>query len=326
MQVYHKIAYYIQQNLWQEVKLINLLLLPFSFLYLFIHYMYYNFFQQPQKFRSKIVCVGSSTVGGAGKTPFVIKLCLLLKSKNKKVAISATGYKGILLKKNRATKVDKSKHKVEETGDEALLLAEYAATYIANKRNLAVAAAERDGAEIIIMDDGLQNNKVKKDLSILIQPNSLKNHLPIPAGPMRELLFSVLYKTDIVVTDDAKATYLQSFSKKLIIEQKQIISNAKNLNQKYVLLCGIARPERVELKLAEHNINIKKKFFFPDHYPFTDYELNKVYEIAKAEKCKIITTTKDFIRIPYKFHKNTDVIQLDLDITSEEKLIKKICE
>ena len=309
-----------------KFRLINILLIPLSCLYLLIHYLHYNFFQRPRKFNSKIICVGNSTVGGAGKTPFVIKLCLLLKNQNKKVAIVAKGYKGSLLKNNSAIKVDKSRHNAAETGDEALLLAEYATTYIANERKLAVAAAEKDGAEIIIMDDGLQNNKVKKDLSILIQLNSLKNHLPLPAGPMRELLFSVLYKADIIVTDDAKAAYLKSFPRKLIIEQKQTISNAKNLNQQYVLLCGIARPERVEAKLAEHNINIKEKFFFPDHYLFTEHELNKVYKIAKAAKCKIITTTKDFIRIPDKFHKKTDVIQLDLAITSEEKLLKKICE
>jgi tetraacyldisaccharide 4'-kinase len=326
MQIHHKIAYYIQQNLWQSITLINILLIPLSCLYLLAHYLHYNFFQQPRKFKSKIICVGNATVGGAGKTPFVIKLCKLLSTQNKKIALVAKGYKGSLLKNNSATKVNKAKHTAEQTGDEALVLAEYATTYIAKERELAVAAAEKDGADIIIMDDGLQNNKVKKDLSILIQPNSLKNYLPLPAGPMRELLFSVLYKADIIVTDDAKTAYLKSFPRKLIIEQKQIISNAKNLNQKYILLCGIARPERVEAKLAEHNISIQEKFFFPDHYLFTDSDLNKVYEKAKTTKCKIITTSKDFIRIPDKYHKNTDVIQLDLTITSEEKLLKKICE
>ena len=318
--IHHKIAYYIQQNLWQRITLINILLMPLSCLYLLAHYIRYDFYQRPRKFNSKIICVGNAIVGGTGKTPFVIKLCQLLKARNKKIAIVAKGYKGSLLKNNNAIKINKTKHKAEESGDEALLLAEYAPTYIAKNRELAVAAAEKDGAEIIMMDDGLQDNKVEKDLSILIQPTNLKNHLPLPAGPMRELLFSVLYKADIIITDDLKAAYLKSFPQKLLIEQKQSISNAKYLKRQYFLLCCIAHPERVEQKLAEHDIIIKEKFFFPDHHLFTDNDLNKIYEAAKGAKCTILTTSKDFIRIPNKFHKKTEVIQLDLIITSDSKL------
>ena len=86
MQIADKLAHYVQTTLWSNVTFINYLLLPFSFRY--------YFFQTPQRFQSKIICVGNSVSGGAGKTPVVIRLAELLR-KEKKIAVVARGYKGI---------------------------------------------------------------------------------------------------------------------------------------------------------------------------------------------------------------------------------------
>ena len=71
--------------------------------------------QKPKKFKSKIICVGNATVGGAGKTPLVLKIYQLLKNNNKRIAFIAKGYKGELLKKYSVIKVDKTKHNANET-------------------------------------------------------------------------------------------------------------------------------------------------------------------------------------------------------------------
>ena len=330
MNLIDKIARYVQNSLWSEVRLVNYLLLPFSAIYSLIRNLRYYFYQTPIKFQSKIVCVGNSISGGAGKTPVVIRLAELL-SDNKKlnIAVVARGYKGKLSKK--VVKVNLKKHSCNEVGDEALLIAEHATVYISKNRKLAIRMAEKHGAKIIILDDGFQDNSIHKDFSILvISTNIFKkqtNTFLIPAGPMRESLKTSIRKANIIITSDKNHELEKNklIANKELFHQQQVIKNQHEIQGKeFILLCGIAQPERVEKTAKNLDAKIIKKYFFPDHYNFLNEELEEIYNQAKEFDCKVLTTKKDFVRINAKFHGFTIVIDYSIKINDEGKLIKKL--
>ena len=327
MQITDKLAHYVQNVLWSNVTFINYLLLPFSLLYSLIRNLRYYFFQTPQQFQSKIICVGNAVSGGAGKTPIVIRLAELLK-KERKIAVVARGYKGSLSNSKEATKVDLKKHTYKEVGDEAILIAKYTDIFISVNRKLAIKKAQDCGAELIILDDGFQDNTIHKDLSILvISYLDIKNKFLIPAGPMRETLATSLRKADVLVVPEGQKYVIPKkyLTGKKIFKQKQIISNANQIKKKsYILLCAIAQPERVVFTAKVIGVELIKSYIYHDHYDFSHQELEEVYNEARKYNCQVLTTTKDYVRLPKKYAKKTAILKYSIELEHEEKLKKKI--
>lgn len=134
-------------------------LTPLSWLYQLGHSL--NQALKPAPYHSKIpvICIGNAVAGGSGKTPTVISLVQLLKQQGviKNPFILTRGYGGSI---TNPTLVDPSKRTVNDVGDEALLLARHAPTIIAANRADGAKYAEENKADLIIMDDGLQNNSL----------------------------------------------------------------------------------------------------------------------------------------------------------------------
>ena len=147
-----------------------------------------------------VICVGNLVVGGAGKTPTAMFIANLL-ARKRKVAILTRGYRGTA---TGPVKVNPDIHTFHEVGDEALLLAEIATTWVAKDRKEGALAAKADGADVIIMDDGFQSPFIYIDLSLLVVdgPYGFGNNKVLPAGPLRETIESGLSRTDAVVLID----------------------------------------------------------------------------------------------------------------------------
>ena len=322
MQIADKLAHYIQNTLWSKVTFINYLLLPFSLVYSLIRNLRYYFFQTPQQFQSKIICVGNAVSGGAGKTPAVIRLIKLL-DKKQKIAVVARGYKGSLSTFKEAVKVD-LKHTYKEVGDEAVLIAKHADIFISANRKLAIKKAQDWGAKIIILDDGFQDNSIHKDLSILvISYLDIKNKFLIPAGPMRETLATSLRKADILVIPENQKYIIPKkyLTGKIVFKQKQVIGNADQIKGKdYILLCAIAQPERVVFTAKMIGAKLIKSYIYHDHYDFSHQELEKIYVEAKQYNCQVLTTTKDYVRLPQKYAEKTVVLKYKIEFKDEVKL------
>ena len=327
-----KIVKYIEHNLWSTVTLKNYLLLPLSLLYGLFKFIKYNLFQNPLKFSSTIICVGSPASGGYGKTPVVIRLVKILSAHtHSKIAVVTKGYKGTLSSYKRAIRVELEKNTYQEVGDEALLIANYTDVFISKRRRLAIKMAERNGAKIIILDDGFQDNSIFKNYSILtISTNVLGNNANtfiIPAGPMRESFKTSIKKSDIIIMSDYNYDIMktQHFSSKDLFYQQQVIHNTHYIkNKKFVLLCGIARPERVIKTINRFNAIIIKIKLFPDHYKYSIDELKNIYNEAKCLGCNILTTTKDLIRIDKQFYNFTTVIDYSVKFSNEKRLVKQL--
>ena len=186
-------------NFWLKPKLkpsiLPLLLYPISILWMVFGMMKLMVIS-PNQSRVPIICVGNITIGGNGKTPTAIKLRSLLNDLGYNSHIVSRGYKSIIKGPHL---VDKIRDSTSLVGDEALMMAQYGPTWISRNRNKGIESAIKSGAEVIILDDGLQNYSVKKDFSIIVIEASIGfgNGYLIPAGPLRESITSGLKKGKI---------------------------------------------------------------------------------------------------------------------------------
>src|SRR5690606_5343422 len=120
---------------------------------------------RPRRAPVPVVCVGNLVAGGAGKTPVAIALAQLLHAAGADVHIVSRGYGG---REAGPLRVDPARHTAADVGDEPLLLARAAPTWIARDRPAGVEAAAAAGARIVVLDDGLQNPALIKDLAFAV--------------------------------------------------------------------------------------------------------------------------------------------------------------
>lgn len=289
-------------------SILSFLLLPFSYMYsLFFILFYYISF--PRKVPAKVICVGNVIAGGAGKTPFVQHIA----SQYKKCAIILRGYGGSLAG-NQVIKVDLKSHTFKEVGDEAMLHAQIAPTYICSNRYLAAKAACEDGAEVIIMDDGFQNFTLHKDRSILVFDSEfgIGNGRVLPSGLLREQLSFALNRADELVLLSYDSNFKKPFNAQFKRYEVCVLNKKEVKGMRFIAMCAIGNPNKFLKSLKGSGVSVVKEFKFPDHHSYSNDDLEQVIESAKKNKCKVITTSKDFVKISEKFRKHFVVLQIGL--------------
>lgn len=308
-----------QPKFWHQRNIISFLLLPFSFIYrgiISLRKFYYRLFF-PQKFSVPIIVVGNITVGGTGKTPLVIYLAELLKSKGYKPGIISRGYGG--KSKNYPLFVT-SKSKAKETGDEALLMMQRTECPVVvdpKRINAARKLLLSKDCNVIISDDGLQHYGLPRDIEIAVIDAELGfgNKFCLPAGPLREPL-KRLQHVDFVIknsNNDAIEDAYNMTLKPIIFYNVRNSKITKKISefkgQTVHAFAGIGNPKRffqtlrkLRLKVVEHP--------FPDHYIFKACDFLPENEI-------IIMTEKDAVKCNRIAHKNCWCLKV------EAKLSKK---
>src|SRR6476661_643641 len=160
----------------------------------------------PYRSRLPVICIGNFTSGGTGKTPLAIHLCERLKAAGHEPAVLTRGYGGRL---SGPYWVNAASDVARDVGDEALLLARAAPTLVARDRRAGAHAIEMGPhpVTVIVMDDGLQNPGLAKDLTIAVVDGGrgLGNGLTMPAGPLRAPLPFQLELTDAIVVNESSA-------------------------------------------------------------------------------------------------------------------------
>lgn len=296
-------------------------LLPLAALYYSLSTLYKSRVK-PYRAKVPVICVGNVTVGGAGKTPVCIVLADMLTRKGVQVAYASRGYKGKL----KGPVCVEVTHHADDVGDEPLLLRRYAPVFVAKKRELAVQAAVSAGAQVVILDDGLQNPSVEKNLSLLIVDGltGIGNGYLLPAGPLREPLPAALSRADAVVMIGHDQTCLIPRLKGVPVLHMtpDIVFPDALRHENIVAFAGIGHPEKFFHALKGVSTHLIEAFPFPDHYPYQPSDLERLMVYAAQKGAKLVTTEKDIMRIPARYHTTIEAIPLvlNMDKKNEEQL------
>ncbi|HEV2550536.1 MAG TPA: tetraacyldisaccharide 4'-kinase [Stellaceae bacterium] len=246
-----------------------------------------------------VVCVGNLVAGGAGKTPVSLSLARRLRERRWRVHILSRGYGG---RSPGPLAVDPARHTADEVGDEPLLLAEVAPCWVAPDRVAGAKAAIAAGAELLLLDDGFQNPTLAKDLSLVVIDGAygLGNGRVLPAGPLREPLARGLARADAIVLmgDDAAGVAALTASKPLCRARLVPENPGDVAGRTVVALAGIGRPEKFFTTLEEAGARIFRTYAFPDHHRYREDELARPLAEAEGAGAMLITTTKDWVRLP----------------------------
>ena len=294
-----------------KLNFFSIILLPLSFLFKTAIF-FKKIIIEEKKFKIPIICIGNIYLGGTGKTPLSIFLGNELIKRKKEPVIVRKFYLN-----------HKDEHDLIKENFKNLL------TH--RKRVVALLKAEEENFDSVILDDGFQDVRIKKDLNVLCfnQDHPIGNGYVLPAGPLREDL-SAIKKTDIVVINgdkniDFEEKLVKINNKVSIYYSKYIPQNINDFKEKKLFVfAGIGNPEKFFRLLEDNNLRIQKKFKFPDHYFFSKKELLNIIDEAKKNNCQVLTTEKDYYRIKdYKFDE-IKYLKISVQINNKEKLIDRI--
>lgn len=268
---------------------------------------------QPPRYRAKIpvICVGNFTAGGTGKTPFVQMLIRLLRDAGHLPVVLSRGYGGRVTGPHW---IDQAHDLASEVGDEPLLLAADAPVMVARDRAAGAAAIEsasaaRPRATVIVMDDGLQNPALAKDLTIAVvdAARGFGNGRCIPAGPMRAPLAAQLAAVQALVLNHGGGRGALAVSLEAGLRQyggqtlSAQIAPAGALDwlraQPVLAFAGIGVPQRFFATLAAAGADIRETALFPDHHAFTAADARRLLAAARAQQLQLVTTEKDTARL-----------------------------
>jgi tetraacyldisaccharide 4'-kinase len=292
-------------SFWTTDNLTSRLMLPFGKLFSFGGKVRRTL-KTPAAVSTPVICVGNLVAGGTGKTPVCLALAEALKTRGRKVCFLSRGHGGKL---EGPLLVDPVKHSFAEVGDEPLLLADAAPTWIAKDRKQGVLTASRSGAHVIIMDDGFQNPGVPKTLSLVVVDGGygFGNQRVMPAGPLRETIDEGLRRANAVVVlgvDDFNVGTLVSLKFGLpVLKARLVLAPLPNvlLKQPLVAFAGIGRPQKFFDAVTAAGGTLIGRESFPDHHPFREKDLLRLGRMAKLQDASLVTTTKDFVRLPAAF-------------------------
>lgn len=271
---------------------------------------------QPERVKVPVVCVGNLVMGGAGKTPTVIAIVKLLQEMGENPHILSRGYGGYF---RDAELVSRERHSYLQVGDEPLLLAQVAPTWIGVNRVKTAKFAVEHGATVLVMDDGLQNPSLEKDLNFIVidSMQGLGNKKVFPAGPLREPIQKGLKRAQAIILIGDKNPL--SKAEKNVFNAKLEVSNSLD-PQKIIGFAGIGFPQKFKRTLMDLNMEICDFVAFADHHPYTVTEIQSLRKKAKSKHATLVTTAKDFLRIPPRVRSHIQVVDVELKLNDSAQI------
>jgi tetraacyldisaccharide 4'-kinase len=260
---------------------------------------------KPARAPVPVICVGNLTMGGTGKTPIVRRLRAILREMGVNAHTLSRGHGGA---EQGPLLVDPARHTHADVGDEPLLHALDGPAWVARDRAAGARAAAGVGAQAILLDDGFQNGALAKDLSLLVFDATLGpgNGCVVPAGPLREPLRAGLARADMVVLmgaeNEGRPDWLAGFTKPILHAALQPSATAPS--GLLFGFAGIGRPYRFFDGVRRAGGVLVDGMAFPDHHVFTPGELSMLERYAADHQARLITTEKDFARLPLAFRQH----------------------
>ena len=284
---------------------------------------------QAQSWRAPVpvVSVGNLVAGGAGKTPVAMAFARYLTSRDAKPHFVTRGYGGT---EEGPLRVDPYLHTAAQVGDEPLLLAENAPTWVAHDRAAGAREAIANGAESIVLDDGHQNFDLVKDLSIIVIDGAygFGNGRPLPAGPLREDLTEGLARADhaVILGEDTSGVEDRLAHRLPLLHGKYVpIAGSDTLaGRDVVAFAGIGRPEKFFRTLEEMSCKVVARRGFPDHHPYQAKEIVKLIKRARKRQATLVTTAKDAVRLPAELRSQVEVLDVVIEWREPNVLVSML--
>jgi tetraacyldisaccharide 4'-kinase len=294
-----------------RAPLIEWLLRPLSYVYALGHDIHQRS-KTPEKIPVPVICIGNIVAGGAGKTPAALALMELIHKNTLANAphFLTRGYGG-----TERGPLIVERQNAQQVGDESLLLASSAPTVVSSDRAVGGKLAAQSGADLIVMDDGLQNPGIAKDIRLVVIDGYMgfgNGHL-LPAGPLRAPLDKNLKSANafILIGPDTRAVKSILPPRTPVFEATLKPLRMPDVNKNYIAFAGLGYPEKFFRFLKEElKLNVVESIAFPDHHPYTEADIEVLKQKADTAGAQLITTEKDKIRLPADAPVETLPVQL----------------
>jgi tetraacyldisaccharide 4'-kinase len=251
-----------------------------------------------------VICIGNFVAGGAGKTPTTLALAQRLIIMGETPIALTRGYGGRLA---GPIQVDPDRHSAAEVGDEPLLLAQHLPTIVARDRPAGAALARELGASLVLMDDGLQNPSLRKDLRLAVVDGAsgLGNGLSLPAGPLRAPFAGQIGQVDALVVigagaaGEAVAARAEALGCPVLrgrLAPPPAVA-AGLAGQAVIAASGIGRPEKFSATLREAGARILAERSYGDHHAYGESDVAALLAEAQAQGCPVAVTEKDMVKL-----------------------------
>lgn len=281
-------------------NIVSLALCPLSLFYFIGSKIVFNLRKKREYVsRRPVICFGNILSGGVGKTPIVRNVAKFFDA-----PVVMRGYK--------------KSEQTDSIGDEAKMLSmDDILVHVGNRKSNLILLNKQDSSSPIIMDDGFQNSGIKKDVSVLVFDESIGfgNGFLLPAGPLREKKSAIL-RADAIILIKRKNVHpyfaLPTNIPIFYAKNSEICPYDKKTN--VIAFAGIGYPEKFFDNIP---CKIVEKISFPDHYQYTDEDINKLINMADEKNAKLLTTKKDWVRIPQWAQNQIKYSELQIEIESK---------
>jgi tetraacyldisaccharide 4'-kinase len=259
---------------------------------------------QPPRYRPPVavVCVGNLLVGGAGRTPTVIALARMARGRGLKPGILVSGHDG---RARGPILVDPTIYNADHVGDEAMLAAAVAPTVVARDRAAGAKVLAGAGVDLIVMDGGLHDPALPKDLALIAVDAGLGigNGLTVPSGPMRAPLQPQLRRADallVVGEGEAAGPLIRAAARagRAVIRAELRPTRVREWRKQPILaFAGIARPQRFFAALTDVGATLARTMTFPDGHRYTAVDAETLMATADADGLRLVTSEQDMARL-----------------------------